>query len=466
MVEFIIMFLFLYVLSYAKNKLAVVLLSIRENYRYHKKNTLYKNVADFKETLNDEDAPFISIVTPAYNEELSIIESVKSFLAQRYPNFEVVVAVDGSTDATFSRLVKHFDLEEIPMKPDGDLPHADVLGVFKPRSKKHGRLKVVLKENGGKGDAQNAGILYASGDYVLITDSDSILSPDALLKMVRPILEDPDIVGVGGSIGVVNNCVVQNNRIKQTRIPQTFLGMTQVIEYMRSFLLSRMGFHKLETMLTISGAFGLFSKEYIIKAGGYTSGSLAEDMDLNTKLLKYFHESGDKKKVTFIPDPLCWTEVPGYMESFKSQRERWGRGLIQTLISHVKVFLNPKYKKLGIYSYPHYVLYEWLTPFVEYFGLIFGIYAIVNGHVTQYEFNIVAFIYWMVSFLINITAVVTDTILFNTYTRWQDKLKLYVLCLIEPLWFHWLNSLLYIYGNIRYMFGARGWGVMKREGLR
>ena len=274
--------------------------------------------------LGSQVVPQVSILAPAHNEEATVVESVRSLLALWYPQLEVVLVNDGSSDGTVDVLRRAFALEDIHPRRRDALPSAAIRSVM--RSRNHPELIVVDKENGGKADALNAGLNYASGELVCAIDADTLIEPDALLRMVRPFLQRDDIVAAGGTIRVANGCTVAHGCVVDIRAPRRFLPGVQVVEYLRAFLFGRLGWNRLGGNLIISGAFGMFRRDAVAAVGGYEVGSVGEDAELVVDLRRRANRAGGPGWVEFVPDPIAWTEAPETMRGLARQRDRWHRG--------------------------------------------------------------------------------------------------------------------------------------------
>jgi cellulose synthase/poly-beta-1,6-N-acetylglucosamine synthase-like glycosyltransferase len=294
--------------------------------------------------------PSISMLVPAYNEEVTIRESVRSFLTLRYPNLEVVVCNDGSRDATLDVLRTTFDL--VPVNPifRRSVGTEPVRGVY--RSRRHPALIVVDKENGGRADALNAALNVATGDLVCAVDADTLIDPEGLLQLVRPFLVDEGCVGAGGTIRAVNGCEVRAGRVVRARAPRAPLAALQTVEYLRAFEVGRVGWNRLGGNLIISGAFGLFRREAMIEAGGYRHDTVGEDMELVVRMRRLARERGGPEQIVFVPDPVAWTEVPRRLRILGRQRDRWHRGLADVIERHRGVILNPRYGAMGLVVAP------------------------------------------------------------------------------------------------------------------
>ena len=264
----------------------------------------------------------ISVVVPAFNESASIITSVKAMLQLEYPQYELIVVNDGSADDTLEKLIDAFDMQEFPEAYRARVECAAVKRVY--RSTRVGNLRVVDKENGGsKADAANAGVNMCRYPLVCIVDADSVLQPDSLRRVVRPFLEDPTTIAVGGTVRIANGCTVRQGFLEKVGLPRNFLALVQVVEYLRAFLFGRMGWSPINGLLIISGAFGLFHKETLVEAGGYNPKAVGEDMELVLRLHRLMKAKQKPYRITFVPDPVCWTDAPENLRDLKGQRVRW-----------------------------------------------------------------------------------------------------------------------------------------------
>lgn len=191
-----------------------------------------------------------------------------------------------------------------------------------------------------------------------------------MLKLIKPFLDSEEkVIASGGIIRVANNCIIEDGRLVDIKLPDTFLARAQIIEYFRAFLMGRMAWSHLDGLLLISGAFGMFDKETVIEAGGYDASTVGEDMELLVRMRRMMREQKQKYRVGFVPDPLCWTEVPQSWKILHRQRNRWTRGTAETLYIHRKMLFNPKYKVLGMLSVPYWLFFEWMAPLIEFLGI-------------------------------------------------------------------------------------------------
>ena len=325
-------------------------------------------------------SPKISIIAPAYNESKTIIDNIRTLLSLYYNNFEVIIVNDGSTDNTFDLMKDAYDLIRVNYYFDYRIPCERIRGVYRSKNPSYNRLTIIDKNNGGKADSLNAGINICHSDLFVSIDADSIIEADSILKLVKPFLEEKDkkVIGTGGVIRIVNSCDVERGHIREIKIPSQILPRLQVLEYTRAFLLGRMAWSHLDGLMLISGAMGIFDRETVIKAGGYSIKTVGEDMELVLRMRRYMAENDKKYEVTYIPDPLCWTEVPSDLKSLRKQRTRWTRGLVESLRTHRKMFFNSNYGRLGLLGYPYWFFFEWMAPLVAFSGFIYTIYLIIR----------------------------------------------------------------------------------------
>jgi len=301
---------------------------------------------------------------------------------------------------------------------------------------------------------------------VACIDVDCIIEPDALLKMVKPFLEDPvEVIASGGVVRIANSCVVEEGRLIEVRLPDKLITRFQVLEYMRAFLLGRMAWSRLNGLLLISGAFGLFRKSIAIEAGGYNHKTVGEDMELVVRMRAHLAEQKRKHKVVYIPDPLCWTEAPSDYKILSRQRNRWTRGTFETLQIHKKIFFNQKYGLIGMLSFPYWFFFEWLAPFIEFFGLLFFILLMILGKVNWVFFIWALLAVYSFAFFISMLSLLLEEMSYFKYTHKRDITKMILVALLEPLYFHPRVVWWALQGNIDVLKGKKSWGEMTRQGF-
>ncbi|TBR19734.1 MAG: glycosyltransferase [Chitinophagaceae bacterium] len=439
-------------------------ISARTMSHYLKENSF----VDYDVILSSDIAPRISIIAPAFNESLTVVDSVRSLLTLQYNHFEVVVVNDGSTDDTFQLLQEAYQLKRIEYKIDKVFETEPILSAYRSTNTAYNKLLVVNKENGRKADAANVGIMFAANPYILVVDVDGILSKDALQILAKPFLEkseDRRVIATGGVLRIANSCVVRGGRIVEVNPPDGFLPRMQTIEYLRAFLLGRMAWFKLDGLLIISGAFGLFEKEIAIKAGGYNRKTVGEDMEIVVRMRRYMLEQKQKYQVTFLPNPLCWTLAPETFKALGNQRRRWTRGTMETLWLHRKMFFRPRYKLLGMLSMPYWGFLEYLSPLIEFLGILITISLLVLG-LLNLKF-VLLFLLFAYSFavLYSVITLLTEEYTYHLYKKNSDFRKLLFVAFIDPIYFHLFIVYSAIRGNIEKIRGYSSWGVMEKKGF-
>jgi cellulose synthase/poly-beta-1,6-N-acetylglucosamine synthase-like glycosyltransferase len=460
----------LYAVLYTGSKVSFSFLSLWEIKSYFK---VYDHIIDEQE-LNDHllrnksELPLISIVSPAYNEGVLIVDTVTSFLNQSYKNKEVIVCSDGGTDGTLEKLIDHFDLYEVgdTFEHSPKIQHKTIHRYFRSANAIYKDLIVLDKENGGKADAQNAGISIARGQIVTIIDADSILEKYALIHLSDIFEREPEVIGIGTPIGVVNDCNVGPDGVADASVPKSFWAKIQVIEYLRSFMLGRMFAQRYRGLQIVSGAFGVYKRWMLEAVGGYSRGSLAEDMDIDGKIWRYIDSEMMNFRIMYIPEAFCWSEVPDTFRSLVTQRDRWARGMTQTIWKNRDLFFNPKYKLLGLFSYPYYVMFEWLTPFIEIGGLLYFFVGAIMGSFSFVVLGYIFLVYWVVGVILNLLAIGVEASTRGHYKNRATLARLGMYAIFEPLFYHWINSYLYVLGNIKLAFGKTGWGTMDRVAFK
>jgi len=406
----------------------------------------------------------VSVIVPTYNEELGVIESVRSLLSLRYPVFEVIVVNDGSTDATLAKLIEAFDLRPSKSVFRKSLETKPVRGIY--RSAVQPKLIVVDKVNGKKADAMNAGLNISRYPLFCAVDGDSVLEKDALLKVVRPFLEDPvRTIGAGGIIRLSNGCDIREGQVVRIGIPRNWIARFQILEYLRAFLGGRLGMSMIRSILIISGAFGIFRKDIAMACGGYRAASITEDMDLVVRMQKHMHEQKKPYRIHFIPDPICWTEAPESLRVLARQRSRWHRGLVETLVRYRRMFLNPRYGVAGMFAMPFYAIFEMAGPFIECLGYALFASHVVLGRV-NYPFAVMFFfVAVFYGTFISLLAILLEELSEHRYPRPRDILTLTAAGVVENLFYRQYLAVVRLWAFLEYLRGKKEWGSMERRGF-
>ncbi|MEI6945798.1 glycosyltransferase [Paraflavisolibacter sp. H34] len=438
--------------------------SIGETRRYMRKSSF----TDYRVLSSSDYAPTLSVLAPAYNEGATIVENVRSLLSIYYNHFEIIIINDGSKDDSLQKLIDVYRLEKVPYFMQPSIATKPVRGIYKSKDPVFRKLVVVDKVNGGKADALNVGINVARNQYIVCIDVDCILEQDAMLKLTKPFLEHPDkrVIATGGVVRIANSCTIRVGKIVEVHLPRQFLPRMQTLEYIRAFLLGRMAWARMDGLLLISGAFGAFDREIVIKVGGYDHNTVGEDMELVVRMRRYMEEQKQPYKVAYIPDPLCWTEAPASFKILGRQRNRWTRGTIETLKMHRVLFFNPRYGVIGMVSYPYWFFFEFLAPLIEFTGFIgFLVFAFFDLIDWKFFAAITLFIYSFAA-VFSVFAILMEVLTFNQYKKRREIFSLLATALVEPLFFHPFVVWAAIKGNIDLLQKKKAWGEMTRQGFQ
>ena len=412
--------------------------------------------------------PGIAIVAPAYNEEKTIIDNVRSLLKMDYPNFEVCIVNDGSKDKTLELLINTFEMVEVPFEYVEKVHCAPFKRLFKSTNPLYEKLIVVDKVNGGtKADAVNAGLNVIDTPYFINTDVDCILSKDAMYQCIFPVIMDESIIAVSGTMSMSNGSTISDGVLVDISPSNRPIPLFQDLEYKRSFLVGKMGWSYINAMNNVSGGYGLFSTDVVINAGGYGTTSFAEDMDMITRMNAYCCDFNRKYRVVQIPHTCCWTEGPSNLKMLYRQRIRWGRGLIQLMWEHRRILFNPKYKRMGMISMAYTFLFEFMAPIIETCGLFMIIYMIFTGGINWSTFFVTFFAIYLFSVMLSTFVVFYDYILGSSYTNVRSYLKLLLAALLEPIVYHPIIVYCSIVGYFKYITRQKAvWTSMERTGMK
>lgn len=405
----------------------------------------------------------ISVVVPAYNESASIVTSVKAMLQLEYPDFELVVVNDGSSDNTLETLINEFSMHRFPEAYRARVPCATVHGIY--RSMRFRNLRVIDKENGGsKADAVNAGINACRYPIVCVVDADSVLQPDSLRRVIKPFLEDPTTVAVGGTVRIANGCTIRRGFLEKVALPSNFLPLVQVVEYLRAFLFGRMGWSPINALLIISGAFGVFHKETLVEVGGYNPEAVGEDMELILRMHRLMKKKRRPYRITFLPDPVCWTDAPANLHDLKGQRVRWQHGLGQALFLNRSLIFNPRGGAVSWVAIPFYLVFELFGPIIEIAGYIFIIACAFMGWLAWPEALIFLALAIGLGVLLSTSAIMLEELSFHMYPRIRDLLLLYCIAIAENFGFRQLTAIWRFQGLIRWLRGGKHeWQTITRS---
>ena len=411
--------------------------------------------------------PSISIICPARNEEASIAASVEALLGLNYPELDIVVVNDGSTDNTLDILKNRFQLRPVNILYFQECESGPVRAIY--ASTERPRLIVVDKENRrSKADAVNCGLNLATGQYVCVIDADSLLENDALLRIMSGLRSAPEtaVIAIGGIVRILNGCSVEQARITDVRLPASSIEVLQVIEYLRAFLIGREGWALFKMLPIISGAFGVFRTDVVRRIGGFRREAIGEDLDLVIRMHRRLLEDGTDYSIMFVPDPTCWTEVPNDLRSLARQRARWQKGLMDVLWAYRDMLFTGRYGRLGWVMLPYLWIYELFEPLIELLGYVCIVAAWLLGALQLSTFMEILFYGYAFATLISIGAVLLEEMTYRRYSRGRHVAKLILYCFIEHFPYRQLNLIWRLQGMWQFARGDMAWKEMKRAGIR
>ncbi len=408
--------------------------------------------------------PPITLLVPAHNEDKFICTAVKNLLDLDYPELEVIIINDGSIDNSLQVMQREFRLRPVRAIYVPQVASAPVRGLY--RSDIDVRLLVVDKESvGSKADAINAGLNAASSPYVCVVDADSVLERDALLRIMVPILADPTrVVAAGGIIRVLNGSELAKGRIHRVRLAKKSIEVIQVVEYLRAFLIGREAWARGNMLMIVSGAFGVFRTDLVRGVGGYRPFAIGEDFDLVTRLHRHLLKKRADYRIEFVPDPVCWTEVPSDLRSLARQRARWHKGLLDVLWPNRDMLFRPRYGRVGCLALPYLWLFELLAPVIEIAGFLTVLLAAIIGALSWTFFlQFVLFGYGFAT-LISIGSVLQEELTYKRYNDWQDVVRLVSYCFLEHFPYRQLHMIWRLQGLWQYFRGDMAWRPLNRQG--
>ena len=408
----------------------------------------------------------ISLLVPAYNESAVIVHSVRAMLAMEYTESEVIVINDGSTDDTLQVLIDTFGLQPVQRAYELSVLHAPIRGLY--GSPLYPRLLVIDKENGrGKADAMNAGLNLSRTPLFCIIDADSILEESALLRAVRPFVEDPlRMVAVGGTIRIANGCEVHAGRIVRVGLPRRFLPMVQTLEYVRAFLMARMAWSHWRVLTIISGAFGIFRRPVAVEVGGFSHNTVGEDLEMVMKIHRLLHDQAKEYRMRYVPEPVCWTEAPESWAMLGNQRRRWQRGSLETFFKHKRMLLNPRYGRIGMLGMPYSLIVDVLGPICELLGyVLIPLFWYVGFLNTPFLLAYTALVF-MFGVFISTASLILEEMELRRFPRARDLLIVACVAVVENFGYRQINNFWRLQGWWQYLRKQQGWGAMTRTGFQ
>lgn len=438
----------------------------------HKKHDTYHNDPyTISELKKSPYTPGISIVAPAYNEEKTVITNVNSLLSLDYPDFEVVIVNDGSKDKTLELLIENFDLVKVPYAYVEKIKTKPFRGLYKTKSDNPAfkRLTVVDKVNGGtKADASNAGVNVVSNKFFVCTDVDCVLEKYALYRMIWPTMASVRrVIAVSATMRMSNGSIVEHGQMVETHPPHSLIPLFQDLEYTRSFLIGKTALSRVNAMQNVSGGFGMFDTDIVIKAGGYDGDSFAEDMDMVARMIRYMCDAGEDYRVVQIPETCCWTEGPPNFKVLNRQRTRWGRGLLQFFTVHKDMVWNRNYRQYGMFTLPYILVFELTAPVIEACGYVMVVWLFFQQAINYHTIWIAFLGLYCFAQLLTAVIVSYDLWVGTSFKRKRDYLWFALASMLEPLFYHPINVFFSLRGYVKQILGTQMvWGNMTRKGVQ
>ena len=404
----------------------------------------------------------ISIIVPAYNEEVTVTSTVKSLLALDYKVYEIIVVDDGSKDNTSKVMIDEFHMAPVRMPIHRQLRCQEEMFIYSAKIR-NVNVTLIRKKNGGKADALNMGINASRFPYFICIDADSVLQFDSLKKIALPLLENENVVAVGGSVRPSNGAKIEDGHVVSYKLPKNLLASMQTLEYDRSFLASRILLDKFNGALIISGAFGLFQKKLVIEAGGYDANTMGEDMELVVKLHEYCTANDIPYLIKYATDAICWSQAPENLRDLMKQRRRWHIGLFQSLWMHRHLAANPKYGPVSFISYTYFLFYELLSPYIEVFGLLSVVLAIFLDMLNVRFALLFMGIYAAFGAIMSLTSFFARTQTLDLKLSFWDVLKAVGLCFFEVTILRSILAYTRFFSLFGYRKKKRSWGKIERK---
>lgn len=404
----------------------------------------------------------VSVLIPAYNEEMTIVSAVESILYSAFPEYEIIIINDGSKDKTKEKLLEAFNFKLVK-RPIRKLVECNKETSIYEAYHKNVKLTLINKINGGKADALNMGINVSKYPLFVALDADSVLEKSSLTEIVKPFMEDDTTIAIGGNIKIANDVILKRGIVEKVNIPKKFLVIMQNIEYFRVFLTTRVWFNKFNGNLIISGAFGLFKKEAVVNVGGYNSKSIGEDMELVVKLHSYYRKNKIPYKIGYSYDAICWSQAPEALKDLKGQRKRWQKGLISSILEHRYMLLNFKYGFIGIFSFLYFLMFEMLSCIIQTIGIIVVVLSYLTGITNIRYFSTFMVLYISYSSIISIASIILENYIFKHTLTAKGVLKLCIFSVVESFGYRQFCDIQRLIAYFEYAMKKNDWGKIERK---
>lgn len=461
LVRQIIYYFNLFCMFYTLLLSSIYVLQLIISYFRIRKDRKKRVASDYRRYIDSDNLMPVSILVPAHNEQKNIVKSVQNLLNIDYPESEVIVVNDGSTDETHEKMVEAFSLHKIEYTIRVSIPTEEIRGVY--YNAEYPNLLYIDKENGGKADALNAGVNLSSYPLFACLDADSMLEKDAILKLATEFLKDTKTVVAGGFVRIANGSVIEDGEWKSFRMPEKFTERFQIVEYFRAFLAGRVSWNLSNSMLIVSGAFGVFNKQAVIDVGGYKLNTIGEDMEIVIHLHKDLLQKKKKYIVKFCEDAVCWTQGPMNMRDLRSQRRRWQIGLMDSLLSHKSMFLNPRYKSVGLLSIPYSWLFELLGAPIEVIGYFIIPLSYLFGELSLTFFLLYLCVAVLLGICISLGGLILEQATYKRAMSARQCMQLALYAMLENFGYRQYITLCRVEGMLRYRGLKHTWGRIERK---
>lgn len=412
-------------------------------------------LGDVLSLMQENTMPSVTVLIAAYNEEKSIIDSVRSVLNSTYANLFVTVINDGSTDKTLNILQDFFALEKQSMFIPQLIKNTGIVKNYYV-SKTHPNLVVIDKEHIDKSDSLNIGVNACRTPLFMTVDADTILEPDAVSEAVFYMMTKPHAVAVGGAAYIINSCTYQDGKMLETKMPYKLIPALQACEYLRSFVINRAGWNYLGGSLSFSGAFTLFEHKAVVDIGGFDVGNPANDFEIITHLHAHKLKSDTPYQIGFTPAATAWTDVPATLKEYWHQRSNWQRGTLRSLLRHKRMFFNPRYKLVGLFGYPFFLLAETLGPLVECTAYVSVLLSWWLGIIQWYTAILFFVVCWLFVTILTMATAFISFLTYDKYHRLRDLPWLLLVVTIESFGFRQYLMLCRVIATIKYLFFGCG----------
>lgn len=435
-------------------QLFVSLIRVHKNY-----NKTFSD--DFHSYVDSDNLLPISLIIPAYNEQENIVQNIRSLLKINYPMFEIIVVNDGSTDKTGDLVVNAFHMHKIETSIRYQIPTQKIEAVY--FSKDYPNLLYVQKQNGGKSDALNAGINISRYPLFTCLDADSRIEREALLRLSMEFIKDSRTVVAGGLVRIANGSKIVDGELKGFSMPKRLIERFQIVEYYRSFLMGRVFWSASNSLLIVSGAFGLFRKQTVIDVGGYKRNTIGEDMEIVVRIHCYMKKNKKKYRVKFDEFSICWTQGPMSIQDIRSQRRRWQIGLFDTLLSHAGMTLNPRYGFVGLLSVPYNWIFELFGAVVEVIGYFLIPFTLIMGELNMFFFVIYFLLSVALGVILSEGSLVLEQYTHRAAMNAKQSIAISVYAVLENFGYRQMITVFRVEGILKYRKLRKTWGKIKRK---